>query len=266
MIIVSLIILIISAAIVIWFVWMFYSGQGGVTSSVSDALCIFSTNSRSALRIGGQEFFPELCSLRTGRIEADNLRECPYFNSELEEKDVKITKGNQDYVYSICAAEQYMDLVRRCWYIRGKGDKDAGNFECFRAEITAPEGVNIRISTSNDGPYTNDFKNLMRRIRYNEGKFYIELIDRVEATAYWSTHGGELIGTDWERQDKCIEAGESWAVYFEDKWISEDKDEIWIGCTNLCKEDKNERHDCGLPGPETSLTNWWDNNLEWEPE
>ncbi len=116
-----------------------YLEDEGLTDKASDGICSLSSSARTLSKAGQESLFPDLCSTKPKTIAANDWNNCPYYKKQLAEHPEHEEK---DY-YNDCAAEQFAKLMVKCWGLKGSGEGDSGNFECYTVCVSSDEFVRI---------------------------------------------------------------------------------------------------------------------------
>ena len=114
-----------------------------------------------------------------------------------------------------CAAQQIVDLTERCWKMRGRGESDPKDIECFTAcvhscgEFCDKNNIDFKISH-------NTIKNVIRTTNMTgTDELYSKYIKPSEIVwGEWSID--ENIGPTEYRGD--IKGGQTWGIAFYDNW------------------------------------------------
>lgn len=163
MFVISMIVLVIGAAIVISFFASFFSG--GIADKSIDAMCGLESRMYNALSIdlgvtSVKLPMPQVfCFTRTEHVYASDLSECPYVKAKYEAfkerdeydrvKNYYSEWGSGVYttldktIQTYCGAEQIGELSRRCWNMRGAGYLNPGDKTCFEFTFHADENLFI---------------------------------------------------------------------------------------------------------------------------
>ncbi len=112
-----------------------YSFADTARDATIDNFCKLSAVTKAKFGVIG---FPELCETRIYNIDPFARNKCHW--DYLEEKYPTRSIGK------MCAAEQVVDLLARCWNIRGSSYFDPGDFQCFGFVVNSKKSFDFEIS------------------------------------------------------------------------------------------------------------------------
>lgn len=181
---VVLILIIAGIVIALSVAYLLFLGPSGFQDKSIDSLCSIGASGRSSLKIANQHLFPELCKTRPKTVSANNWDECPFYKAQIEEQG----EEEKDY-YKKCAAEQFAKWMTKCWEIRGGGEANPGNFECYSICVSSEESI----ARANS-------KIVKAQNKYDIAK---EVYDDANSTPYYHENGSSF--TEKEREEALAE-------------------------------------------------------------
>jgi len=105
------------------FVYLRYYAE----ESTYDTLCSWGCVTRDKVEFVNLYYFvDEFCVTRPRDIRPDDWNKC--------NESFKVAEDPTG-----CLAEQVIKLVKRCWGIRGSGNLDVGNLDCYTMTVLAPK-------------------------------------------------------------------------------------------------------------------------------